>query len=176
MLCLVPFPLFQVYLTSCVSCIRLPMLNLYNHSHSFMPSLVLVHIMARRQFHDDVIKWKHFPRYWPFVRGIHRSPANSPHKGQSRGAVMFSLICVWINVWVNNRKAGDLRHYRAHYDVSEMSTPSYHSCAIDKLLLTGPLGTGFGEISIKLKTFQTRKLLWKHRLPNGNHFVSTLMS
>ena len=24
--------------------------------------------------HDDVIKWKHFPRYWPFVRGIHRSP------------------------------------------------------------------------------------------------------
>ena len=24
--------------------------------------------------HDDVIKWKHFPRYWPIVRGIHRSP------------------------------------------------------------------------------------------------------
>ena len=30
--------------------------------------------------HDDVIKWKHFPRYWPFVRGIHRSPVNSQHK------------------------------------------------------------------------------------------------
>ena len=30
--------------------------------------------------HDDVIKWKHFPRYWPFVRGIHRSLVNSPHK------------------------------------------------------------------------------------------------
>ena len=42
---------------------------------------------------DDVIKWKHFPRYWPFVRGIHRSPVNSPHKGQWRGALMFSLIC-----------------------------------------------------------------------------------
>ena len=42
---------------------------------------------------DDVIKWKHFPRYWPFVRGIHRWPVNSPHKGQWRGAVMFSLIC-----------------------------------------------------------------------------------
>ena len=39
--------------------------------------------------HDDVIKWKHFPRYWPFVRGIHRSPVNSPHKGQWRGALMF---------------------------------------------------------------------------------------
>ena len=33
---------------------------------------------------DDVIKWKHFPRHWPFVRGIHRSPVNSPHKGPWR--------------------------------------------------------------------------------------------
>ena len=36
-----------------------------------------------------VIKWKHFPRYWPFVRGIHRSPVNSPHKGQRRRALDF---------------------------------------------------------------------------------------
>ena len=72
--------------------------------------------------HDDVIKWKHFPRYWPFVRGIHRSPVNSPHKGQWRGALMFSLICVWINAWVNNGEAGDLRRYCAHYDVTVMDT------------------------------------------------------
>ena len=39
--------------------------------------------------HADVIKWKHFPRYWPFVRGIHRSPVNSPHKGQWRGVLIF---------------------------------------------------------------------------------------
>ena len=43
--------------------------------------------------HDDVIEWKHFPRYWPFVRGIQRSPVNSPHKGQWREALVFSLIC-----------------------------------------------------------------------------------
>ena len=71
-------------------------------------------------YHDDVIKWKHCPRYWPFVRGIHRSPVNSPHKGQWRGALMFSLICVWINDWVNNREAGDLRRHLDHYDVSVM--------------------------------------------------------
>ena len=59
--------------------------------------------------------WKDIPRYWPFVCGIHRSPVNSPHKDQWRGALMFSLICVWINGWVNNREAGDLRLYRAHY-------------------------------------------------------------
>ena len=54
--------------------------------------------------HDDVIKWKHFPRYWPFVWGIHRSPVNSTHKGQWRGAMMLSLICVRTNGWVNNRE------------------------------------------------------------------------
>ena len=70
--------------------------------------------------HDDVIKWKYFPHNWPFVRGIHRSPVNSQHKGQWRGALRFSLICFWINDWVNNREAGDLRRYRAHYDVIVM--------------------------------------------------------
>ena len=56
--------------------------------------------------HDDVIKWKHFPRYWPFVRGIHRSSVNnSPHKGQWRGAVMLSLICS-LNKWLSKQTWG----------------------------------------------------------------------
>ena len=46
-----------------------------------------------------------------FVRGIHLSLVNSPHKGQWRRALMFSLICAWINGWVNNREAGDLRSH-----------------------------------------------------------------
>ena len=45
--------------------------------------------------HDDVIKWKHFPCYWPFVREIHRWPVDFPHKGQWRGALMFSLMYAW---------------------------------------------------------------------------------
>ena len=70
--------------------------------------------------HDDVIKWKHFPRYWPFVRGIHRSTVNSSYKGQWRGALIFSLICAWIDSWINNREGGDLGRYRSHYDVTAM--------------------------------------------------------
>ena len=70
--------------------------------------------------HDDVIKWKRFPRYWPFVRGIHRPPMNSPQKGQWRGALISPLICAWTNVWVNNRDAGDLRRHRAHHAVTVM--------------------------------------------------------
>ena len=53
--------------------------------------------------------WRHqiiaFSAYWPFVRGIHRPPVNSPNKGQWRGALMYSSICAWINGWVNNREA-----------------------------------------------------------------------
>ena len=72
--------------------------------HSLFPGIQFP-LWLRQWFgtHDDVIKWKHFPRYWPFVRGIHRSP----HKGQWRGALMSTLICARINGWVNNREAGD---------------------------------------------------------------------
>ena len=66
--------------------------------------------------HDDVIKWTHFSRYWPFVQGIHRWPVNSPHKGQWRGALVFYLVCAS----VNNRSTGDLRCHYAHYDVIVM--------------------------------------------------------
>ena len=40
------------------------------------------------------------------------------HKGQWREEFIFSLICTWTNGWANNRGAGDLRRYRAHYDVA----------------------------------------------------------
>ena len=62
--------------------------------------------------------WRH--QIKTFSALLAQSPVNSPHKGQWRGAFMFSLICAWINGWVNNREAGDLRRHRAHYDVSVM--------------------------------------------------------
>ena len=70
--------------------------------------------------YDDVIKWKYYPRYWPFVRGIHWSQVVSPDKGQWGGALIFSLTFAWTNSWTNNRNAGDLRRHRAHYDVNVM--------------------------------------------------------
>ena len=73
-----------------------------------------------RWTYDDVIKWKHFPRYWPFVRGIHRWPVNSPHKDQWRRALIFSLIYAWTNGRINPRDAGDLRRHRVHYDITVM--------------------------------------------------------
>ena len=63
-----------------------------SHWDSNTESILCHDIMISHDNHDDVIKWQHFPRYWPFVRWIHRSPVNSLHKAQSRGALMFSLI------------------------------------------------------------------------------------
>ena len=84
---------------------------------------------------------KQFPRYWPFVRGIHRSPVNSPHKGQWHRALMFTLVGAWINGWVNNREAVYLRRHRAHYDVTVMYFDTEESC----------LG---GRLNIKIPSYQ----------------------
>ena len=62
--------------------------------------------------HDDVIKWKHFPRYWSFVREF---PGEFPQRPVTRSFDVF-FICIWINGWVNNREAIDLRRHSAHYD------------------------------------------------------------
>ena len=62
------------------------------HVMSLVCLVCLISVVHQWLRHDDVIKSKHFPRNWPFVRGIHRSPVNSPHKGQWRGALMMSLI------------------------------------------------------------------------------------
>ena len=66
--------------------------------------------------------WRHqmetFSVLLVICAAIHRSPVNSPHKGQWRqGALMFSLILARTNGWVNNSEAGDLIRHRAHYDV-----------------------------------------------------------
>ena len=85
---------------------------------SFCPSVgsshvqVLVHLQANPW-------WRHQMETFSALLAlcVGNSPVNSPHKGQWRRALMYSLICAWINGWVNNREAGDLRRNRAHYDV-----------------------------------------------------------
>ena len=69
--------------------------------NTFGDKSTMVQVMVWCHQAPDVIKWKHFPRYWPFVQGINRSPVNSPHKDPWRGALMFSLICAWINGWLS---------------------------------------------------------------------------
>ena len=112
-----------------------------------------------------IIKWKHFPRYWPFVRGIHRSPVNSPHKRQWRGALMFSLICTRINGWVNNGEAGDWRRHRAHYDIIVMiSDERSRSPLIKKsTLVHGLVGVPSDNKPLSQPTLvQIDVAIWRH--------------
>ena len=94
-----------------------------NYRWSFRESIVAIS-WWRRQMET-------FSALLAFVRGIHLSPADSPHKAQWRSALMFSLIHAWTNGWTNNRDAGDLRRHRAHYDIIVMITSvSWTSCPI----------------------------------------------
>ena len=70
--------------------------------------------------HDDVIKWKHFPRYWPMCGEVPGQWWISLTKTSDVELLMFSLIWAWINGSVNNRETGDLRRNCAHYDVIVM--------------------------------------------------------
>ena len=108
-----------------------------------------------KHLHDDVIKWKHFPRYWPFVREIHRSPTNSPHKGPWRGVLMFSLICAYTNGWVNNREAGD----RAHYDVIVMDIGCWYPIMLSKSVI---LLTASNLIRIQGTCHRILSIWWKN--------------
>ena len=77
----------------------------------------------KEQPHDDVIKWKHFPRYWPFVRRIHPSHRWIPLT-KAADAELWCFFDLYLekNGWVNNREAGDLRRRRANYDVIVMKS------------------------------------------------------
>ena len=86
--------------------------------------LFTLYLLVPYSRHITNIWWRHqmetFSALLYLCAGIHRSPVNSPHIGQWRGALMLSLICAWVNAWVNNRETGDLRRHRAHYDVIVM--------------------------------------------------------
>ena len=87
--------------------------------------------------HADIIKWKHFPCYWPFVHWIHQSMVNSLHKDQWHGTLMFSLICTWTNVSGNNWDTSGWRRHCAHYDVTLMYTSHWNYISHHKVYCAG---------------------------------------
>ena len=94
------------------------------------------------------------------------APLNSPPKGQWRGALMFSLICIWMNGWVNNREPGYLRRYCAHYDVTvifgEGVIISWHIFTPEDIWWGG-------DYIVTLQYHFWHSLLWRH---NGRDSIS----
>ena len=60
----------------------------------------------RRIWHDDIMKWETFPRYWSYCEGNPPVTSGFPPRSQWRGTLIFSLICAWTNGSANNRDAG----------------------------------------------------------------------
>ena len=108
----------------------IPSITMFSIQQAYINDLVLHCSLSN--VHDDVIKWKHFSVLLALCGGIHRSP------GQWHWALMFSLICTWINGWVNNHEVGDSRCYHAHYDVAVMW---YLQCINTKPLIHRGCGT-----------------------------------
>ena len=101
----------------------------------------------------------------------------SPHKCQWRGALIFSLICVWISSWVNNRKAGDLRRHRARYYV----TVTIFFCSLDTRTVLRELrcqwsnledltqGWGLLKFHAIISLIAKFSILQKYMLDSSNH-------
>ena len=81
---------------------------------------IAIYLTQHPQRHEAVIRWEHFPHYWPFVGVMHRSPVISPQWSPVTRRFDVFLICARINVWVNIREARDLRSHRTHRDVIVM--------------------------------------------------------
>ena len=79
--------------------------------------------------HGDVIKWKHFPHYWPFVRGIHWWPLDFPHKGLWCGALMF-----FFDLYLSKRLRKQLHSLWRHCNVSSLTSAwgGFHTIRVAK--------------------------------------------
>ena len=94
--------------------------------------------------YNSITWWRHqmetFSALMGLSEGIHRSPVDSPHRGQWRGALMFSLMCAWRNGWPNHRDASNLIRHSAHCDVTLRWIPtkkeksSYYPESLVKLI------------------------------------------
>ena len=109
---------FYVSYNQSISASKIRMFVLTNDEHCKRVFLVLV-VYFLYIYHDDVIRWKHSPRYWPFGREL---TGDTGHlwipltKASDAELWCFLWSAREQTDWVNNPDAGDLRRHRAHYD------------------------------------------------------------
>ena len=108
-----------------------------------------------------------FPALLALCAGNSLVTGEFPHKGQWLGTLMFSLICVWINGWVNNCEAGDLRRHRAHYYINVnvvdgLVTARHNSRALTSISIVDTPDTYQSSevIAIADKYFKPIDVLW----------------
>ena len=124
---------------------------------------------ARDLLHDDVIKWKHFPRYRPFMRGIRRSPANPITKASD--AERWCFFDLRLNKRLSrHRHTSDLTRHCAHYYATVMFGWYHNDCPRPLPRPESPL---FQVIQSQLICFQWDRLeqTLVNRIENSNIFI-----
>ena len=138
--------------------------------------------------HDAIIKWKNFPRHWPFVRRIHRSQVNSSYKGQWRGALIFSSIYAlnkrlnkqpwgrWFetpsrSLWRHcNDRVGPDDTYMMRWKRDCHGSGDDNSWTDDDIFSVGPFVTNSRQPKFKIRGLSL-KMHFKCRLRNDGPFV-----
>ena len=108
----------------------------YQHRVTWM-SLFVPIVLLRFAYHDDVIKWKHFPCYWPCVRGIHRSPVNSLYKGQWRGGALMFSVMIYASRYIHTNDANGV--FAVKIETNILSMP-------DSSSTTSPIGASLSDL------------------------------
>ena len=80
--------------------------------------IVLAQLLKYLQIDCNILPWHWSPLcYWPFVRGIHWSSKDFPHKRLAAQALIFSLMLAWTNCWTNIPVPGYFTRYDTHVKV-----------------------------------------------------------
>ena len=99
--------------------------NIHNNPAPLMP------------IHYGLIKWRHFPHYWPFwgeSTGHRWIPLT---KTSDAELWCFNFICAWTNGWGNNLDAGDLKRYHTHYECKVSQQPCTNLLVVVSSLSVG---------------------------------------
>ena len=129
------------------------------HSHDGV-SQPFFYLKTEKVSSQRIIWWRHqmetFSVLLPTCVGNSTVPGEFPTQRPVMRSFDVFFICVWINSWVNNREASDLRVYRAHYDVTVMP----ENIIIDrrrKLYFNSLIGNtrAFHKVSLNTKKHKT---------------------
>ena len=115
---------------------RFVWVNKHKFSGQLTVSLSTISVLntgVNQGYHEDVVSWKRFPHYWPFVRGIHRWPVNSPRKGPVMRIVDAYFVVIVENFWTNHRVVGNTMKNNMSLDIHVQTNASL-TCWLTGLL------------------------------------------
>ena len=127
---------------------------------------------SRPNNHDDVIKWKHFPRYWPFVGGNPTVVGRFPSQKPVTRSFDFFLWSAWTNGWANNRWFETPLRWR-HCNVTKSNCLSWLSLM---LFQYNRVWNPWISIYTTSFDFTTRRCIYEHSCQMGtrSHLVCQL--